>query len=72
MAQLQKRGMVGIQIGSTAFENLARTQARVCGVPDLPLVIVPHPLAGIGLDQVRARADLAIPKLVETLRKHVQ
>lgn len=72
MANLQKRGMVAILIGSTAFENLARTQAKVCGAADLPLIVIPHPLAGIGLDEVRARADLAIPKLVEELRKHVQ
>ena len=67
MAELRKRGLMTAVIYSTPFEQLARTQARVFGVPDLPLVMITHPLGGIALEQVRARADEALAQLLYLL-----
>ena len=72
MAELRKRGLMTAVIYSTPFEQLARTQARVFGVPDLPLVMITHPLGGIALEQVRARADQALARLIDLLREHSQ
>ncbi len=72
MAQLAKQGLITAVICSTPFEKLARTQAEVFGVPQLPLIMIPHPLGGIALDEVRARAVAAIPRLLELLREHMQ
>ena len=63
MAQLRKRGLRTGVICSTPFEKLGQAQARVFGAPDLPLVMIQHPLGGIALDEVRARAEQALPKI---------
>ena len=59
MAELRKRGLITAVICSTPFEKLGRAQARVLGVPDLPLVMIQHPLGGLAMDDVRARAGQA-------------
>ena len=69
MAELRKRGLTTAVICSTPFEKLGRAQARVLGVPDLPLVMIEHPLGGLALDDVRARAAQAAPVVVELLRE---
>jgi hypothetical protein len=68
MAELRKRGLSTAVICSTPFEKLGRAQARVFGVPDLPLVMIRHPLGGLELDDVRARAQEAVPAVVDLLR----
>ena len=72
MSELRKRGLVTAVVCSDAFERLGRTQARVFGVPDLPLLIVRHPLGGLDIDSVKARADAASPQFVELIREHVR
>ncbi len=72
MAELRKRGLRTGVICSTPFEKLGQAQAKVFGAPDLPLVMIQHPLGGIQMDEVRARAQQALPKviaLVETALK---
>lgn len=64
MAELRKRGLRTGVICSTPFEKLGQAQAKVFGAPDLPLVMIQHPLGGIQLDEVRARAQQALPKVV--------
>ena len=49
MCELRKRGLKTAVIVSVPFENLGKAQSRVFGVPDLPLVIIPHPLGGLSL-----------------------
>jgi hypothetical protein len=64
MAELSKRGLATGVICSTPFEKLGQAQARVFGAPDLPLVMIPHPLGGIRIEEVRARAERAVPKVL--------
>lgn len=68
MTELRHRGIMTAVICSEAFLNLAQTQARVFGVPDLPLIVIPHPLGGIGMDAVRSRAAHALPQLLDLVR----
>ena len=72
MAELRKRGLSTAVICSTPFEKLGRAQARVFGVPDLPLVMIRHPLGGLELDDVRARAQEAVPAVVTLLRGRLE
>ena len=72
MAELRKRGLVTAVVCSNAFEKLGATQAKIFGVPDLPLLVIPHPLGGLDLDGVRGRADVATPQLVKLIREHLQ
>ena len=64
MAELRKRGLRTGVICSTPFEKLGQAQARVFGAPDLPLLMIRHPLGGIQLDEVRARAAQALPNVL--------
>jgi hypothetical protein len=70
MCELRKRGLVTAVIVSEPFLKLGKTQACVLGVPDLPLLLVPHPLGGLSLEQVEGRAGHAIPQVVELIRGH--
>jgi len=70
MCELRKRGLATAVIVSEPFLKLGQTQARVFGVPDLPLLLVPHPVGGLSLEQVEGRAGHALPKLLELIRKH--
>ena len=36
-------------------------------LPDLPLVVIPHPVGGLSLEQVEGRALVAIPQVVELI-----
>jgi len=70
MIELRKRGLITAVICSAPFLKLGTTQARVLGVPDLPLVMIPHPLGGLSIEQVEGRALVAIPQVVDLIRSH--
>lgn len=70
MAELRKRGLVTAVICSDPFLRLGKNQARVFGVPDLPLIVIPHPLGGLELEDVKARAGVATPQLVAFIKEH--
>jgi hypothetical protein len=72
MAELRKRGLTTAVICSEAFLKLGTTQARVFGVPDLPLVIIPHPLGGLSIEQVQGRALVAIPQVVDLIKMRAE
>jgi hypothetical protein len=72
MAELRKRGLNTGVVCSTPFERLGKSQAKVFGAPDLPLMMIQHPLGGIPIDEVRARADQALPKVLELIETAVQ
>ena len=70
MAQLTKRGLIAAVVCSDSFMKLGTAQAKVFGVPDLPLLLIPHPLGGLSLEQVEGRAGHAIPQVVELIKGH--
>lgn len=41
--------------------------ARVQGVPDYPFITLPHPLGSLTRDEVRQRAEAALPGIIELL-----
>lgn len=65
MSELSKRGLVAAAIVSVPFQKLGSSQARTFGVPELPLIVIPHPLGGISIEQVEGRAQHALPKIIE-------
>jgi hypothetical protein len=68
MAQLTKRGLIAAVVCSDSFMKLGTAQAKVFGVPDLPLLRIPHPLGGLSLEKVRQRADTALPQLIQLMK----
>jgi hypothetical protein len=71
MAQLTKRGLIAAVVCSDSFMKLGKAQAKVFGVPDLPLLQISHPLGGLAIDQVRERAAVALPQLTGLLRQQL-
>lgn len=69
MAQLTKRGLIAAVVCSDTFMKLGSAQARVFGVPDLPLLKIRHPLGGLEMDKVRERAAAALPQLVKVVKE---
>ncbi len=72
MSELRKRGVAAAVICSEPFLGLGTAQARVFGVPDLPLLTVPHPIGGISLEKVQGRAMVAAPKLIEFIKDRMK
>ena len=54
-------------ICSNRFEVLARATAAGLGMPNLPLVIVPHPVGGISAEEVIAKANGILDNLIKQL-----
>lgn len=46
-----------VTVCTREFEGLGRGQARLLGMPNLPLVIVPHPVGGQAKATVEQFAD---------------
>ena len=69
MAQLTKRGLIAAVVCSDSFMKLGTAQARVFGVPDLPLLQISHPLGGLSMDKVRERAAMALPQLLRMVKE---
>lgn len=69
MSHIRKRGKPAIVICSQPFFTLARSQARVNGVADLPLVLIDHPLGGMVPAVVEQRVGQAVPQVLALLRR---
>ena len=69
MCELSKRGVPAAVICSEPFLRLAQTQARVFGAPDLQIILIPHPLGGLDLEGVKARAQVAAPQAVRLIKE---
>jgi hypothetical protein len=68
MAQLTKRGLLAAVVVSDSFMKLGKAQAKVFGVPDLPLLEIKHPLGGLSMDKVHERAAVAMPQLLKFIK----
>ena len=69
MAQLTKRGLIAAVVCSDTFMKLGTAQAKVFGVPDLPLLKIQHPLGGLDLEKVKERAAIALPQLLTVVKE---
>jgi hypothetical protein len=54
-------------ICTDAFVPTARAQAAICGIPDYPFAVVPHPLGSLGLEELRKRAAAVLPQVIAIL-----
>jgi hypothetical protein len=71
MVEVRRRGVPTAVICSTPFQRLGRNQAKVFGYAELPLVMIPHPLGGLTMDEVRARAEHALPEVIRLARERL-
>lgn len=54
---LARRGIPAVALVTTEFRAQGDFVARSLGMPDVPRVILPHPVAGTGRDHIRAVAE---------------
>ena len=55
--ELGKKGIPTIVVCTDRFEALARMMLKNLGMPDIPLVITSHPVGGLQVDEVKAKAE---------------
>jgi len=65
--EFEKRGTPTVSVISTEFEALGKVEAQALGMANLPMVIVPHPVGGIPLEQVAKKANNALEAMVKAL-----
>jgi hypothetical protein len=63
----ERLGIPTVAVITDRFEASARAMAEANGLPDYPFAVIPHPIAGIGDDDLRARAEAAVRRLVPLL-----
>jgi hypothetical protein len=63
IADLERRGVVGVFLASEAFAEAARVQGTALGFP-APCVLVPHPVQDRTDAELRAVAEQAFPAVV--------
>jgi hypothetical protein len=65
--RLEAAGHPTVLVATASFAALARQAADAYGFPDARIVVVEHPLGGIGEDDVIARAERAVDAVLERL-----
>ena len=66
IADLERRGVVGLFLASEAFAEAARVQGEALGFP-APFVLVPHPIQDRTDEELRATAEHVYPEVVAAL-----
>ena len=66
IADLERRGVVGVFLASEAFADAARLQGAALGFP-APHVLVPHPVQDRTDAELRVVAEEAYPAVVAAL-----
>jgi predicted dienelactone hydrolase len=62
---LNKRQRATLTIATTAFQVLARTQAKALGQPGLPVAIIPHPLGPRSRKELQDIVDQQLEAMVK-------
>ncbi len=66
IADLERRGLVGVFLASTEFREAAQAQSAALGFP-APYVLVPHPIQDRTDDELRELADQAVDELLRAI-----
>lgn len=67
--ELEKRGRPAVLIAEEPFVRAGRAQARMLGIPDLPVISLGAHLTQLPRDGVRERVDGVIEAIAEGLRR---
>jgi alkylation response protein AidB-like acyl-CoA dehydrogenase len=62
--RLRKRGIHTVAIVWDVFEGAARAMAKLQGIPDLPILVIPQMAVGEDEDDQRRKAKGCLPNLV--------
>jgi hypothetical protein len=68
LVRLERRGIATAGIGTLPFADVALEQARLLGMPDLSMLLIPHPVQLLSPEELDALAD----DIVDRVLKHLQ
>ncbi len=57
--EFEKLGIPAAVICTEEFVLTAQAMAKLCGAPDYPFVIIPHPIGSLTAEELQMRADMA-------------
>lgn len=69
--ELEKRGVPTVTLCTDAFAGLAREESKNLGMPDLPIVVIKHPLGGTSPEQVKQQSRAAVQQVVDALTREL-
>jgi hypothetical protein len=61
------QGIPSVFIASTEFVDAAEVQSKALGLPDVQRIFVPHPIQDATDDEMRAKADAIVDRVIEAL-----
>ncbi|REJ73477.1 MAG: hypothetical protein DWQ36_06700 [Acidobacteria bacterium] len=64
---LARRGLPAVALVTSEFRAQADFVATAAGMPDLPRVVLPHPIAGTGRDNHRRVAEQFAERILAAL-----
>jgi hypothetical protein len=67
MVRLERLGIPTAAVATEPFADEALEQARILGMPDYRMVLVPHPVQLLSGDELRRLADRAFAEIVARL-----
>jgi hypothetical protein len=67
VVRLERRGIPTAAVGTEPFVDEALEQARLLGMPDVRMVLIPHPVQVLSTEALTARADQALAPILERL-----
>ena len=67
LSPITKKGKPTATVCSDRFEFLAKYTSKGLGMPDLPLVIVLHPIGAITVDEINTKVDNIIDSIISKL-----
>jgi hypothetical protein len=67
VVRLEQRGIPTAAVGTLPFLDEALEQARLLGMPDYRMVLIPHPVQLLTDEELRRRADAAFDEIVARL-----
>ena len=63
----EKQGIPAASVATHVFENMGRASAAAQGMPDYPFVVIEHPIGRLTEEEMRAKAEKALPEIVKLL-----
>ena len=68
LVRLERRGIPTAGIGTIPFADEALEQARLLGMPDLRMLLIPHPIQLLNAEELDARADDIVDRVLQHLQ----
>ena len=66
---MEKLGLPTAVICTEPFESSGRSMAASHGLPDYPIVIIPHPICVTEAEKLKVWADEAVDQIISILTK---